>query len=156
MEERINSVKECESVQCGDGCNCAKVITPEFDKKDDGLDDDDVPGYSQRDLEDESVDGEDLCNCQQDKEVINIDPYDCKKLAEVESMRVKMEHNINVLAGELVRKKLLLDNLIQREKDLYVELEKEKEHLKTRYNLTEEYNWDIRVQEEIIVGTKRQ
>ena len=114
----------------------------EFD--DDGDDDDD-------DFVEEEVVEED-----DDFRTVELDSFDCGECLEINKKKDEVAGQVNLVAGEIERKKMLLSKLMEKEIKLQEQFELKKQEFKVRYRLVDEYKWSINLFEGTAVGKRQE
>lgn len=86
---------------------------------------------------------------------VDVDPFDCGECLEVNNRKNEVSVRADRLAGEIRRKQKELDKLLIEEEKLTEEFSQKIKAIKMRYNLVDEFNWQVNLQDGTAVGKRK-
>lgn len=120
-------------------------------------DDDFVEEEDTKDDDDDFVE-EQIIDDDDDDELrtIELEAFDCGECIELNNKKEELSAQINLVAGELERKKALLSRMMEKEMKLQEQFELKKQDLKMRYGLVDDYRWNINLFEGTAIGKRQE
>ena len=109
------------------------------------------------DLEDDGFGDveERIIDIDDEEQRVELHNFDCDDYLELMNERNEIAAQTNMLAGEIARRKLVLNKLIAKEEAVYIKMGEKRVQIKERYNLGSDYKWNIDIYEGVAVGVKK-
>lgn len=90
-----------------------------------------------------------------DKIEVQLIDLDCQDFKKIIKDREENNRRIEILAGEIKRSERLIKQLLELDDKLTERIEERREKMIERYNLAEDYEWDINLDSYIAIGKEK-